>query len=244
MVKEYKKNPTTRRNPRLSRTKLLCAAGLTLCNFTITDAAQKAEGYLSESKHHNPHGSSSEIFLPAIDDNEIIDDTDLEQTSKSVNLGSHLIKTPNPRPITPPNLPSETAGYPRVRDDLSRASEKFTQNENALLNRPINGLPRPPPPQWIRDDRYEQPQTRNVPPMYRFDRRDALPNVHTYPNTKKNKREANSNAQRDDQSTPPNFVPNARVQPRRVPLHLQPTQSQPQQNIYQTQQQQTIPSSH
>ena len=229
----------------MSRTKLLCAAGLTLCDLqlTNTDAAKQPDGYFSEPKHRNIYGPSSETFLPAIENNASIRRDDFLNTTKPVNHGSDRVVMSNLRPVTPSDVQRGTTRYPRITEETIRASEKLQQTLNGSnhvrtsSNRPINGLPHPPPPQWIRDNRYEQPQTNIQQNVHRQDRRIASesmipPTFNAYPNTKKNKRDASLYAQRDEQAMSPNFAANSRGQQRRVPLHLQHAS-----NAYQSQQQ-------
>jgi hypothetical protein len=227
MVKVYKQNPKTRRKLHLSRAKLLCAAGLTLCDFTNTDAA-KAEGYFPDQTHRSSHGLSPEIFVPSIEESKIIKDADLDQATKSVN-----------RPSIPLDVQRGTVTHSRAREDSfpAKASEKQppTQNRSDYLsiasNGSTNGLPHPPPPQWIRDNRYDQPQSNNLPATF-----------NNYPNTKNDSREFSLNTHRDERSASPNFATNVRARQRRVPLHLQQTTAQQQQNFHHTHQQTGVPS--
>ena len=238
MEKVHEKNLKTKKKPNLSCTKLLCAAGLALCDFTNTEAA-KAEGY----SHLSSHSPSSDIFVPVIEQNKISNDADLDPTANSVTLGSDLIETSNHRPNIPHDVKRGPATHHLGDSVPVNASKQQPQPHNRsdhlsiTSNGSIDTIPRPPPPVWIRDNRYEQPQTNNLQSIRRQDDRITSesikpPAFSNYLNTKKNKRDSNPNARRDDQSTPTNFA--AQLQQRRVPLHLQPAQQR--QNFYHTQQ--------
>ena len=250
MVEIHKRKLNSRGKLRLSRTKLLCAAGLTFCDFTTTHAAN-AEGYLPDAKlsppYHNVHGTPG-IFLPtaSIKQNKTINDLHLDDATNSASLGSDLDDyTSLQDPKLKATLQHDTSRFPTTATatyDPIRGSEGLprprlgTDLSSNTPNRPIAGLPRPPPSQWIRDNRTEQQ------PVNRIDRHltsESImpPNFNVHPNTRRNKRDGNIHVQpRNDLVSSPNYSTNSRTQ-RRVPLHLQQATTQHQQNYFPSQSQ-------
>ena len=202
MVNEYKRNPNERRKARLSRTKLLCAAGLTFWDLTVTDAAAKSEGYFSDRT------PSIIPTHPAIDKNKTSYNVGSDKASRSVNLASDVDGTSIRRSDVSPNLQRGTLRGSQTSNPSEHLSD--------APNRPINGLQRPPPPpQWIRDNRHEPPPE-NVQPSYR----QATFETQATGSNRKYKRDGDPNVHRDNQISSPNYATNIRAQ-RRVPLHLQ-----------------------
>ena len=230
MEELHKKNPNGRRKSRLSRTKLLCAAGLTFCDFSPIDAA-KAEGH---PNNHDVPGS----FLPIIRKNETINDLNLGKVTIPAHLGSSLDEMSDDDQHS--IIQRGTSIYPRTMDSPIGPSETLPQT--LLEPDRLSGsarLPRPPPPQWIRDNRYEHSQTNNRQPINRHDPRESMirSNVQAPPSTRKYNRDNFNNASRDEKLASPNFT---QAQQRRVPQYQQHPASEQRQYYYPTQQQQQV----